>query len=235
MAVTATAVTATIMPAPELPAAVTRTPAATATVIAALPGTSTREATGTATETMAATVTPAAEATGAAMDATTLLTATTAPSDTAPAATPRPGSSTAPSAGRGASQSDSDALPVLSAGFYPYKVLPDENWTIVAGRTGVPIDALQAANPQAIRPSEWLLTNEVLEIPVLPQPDWPRASIVLYTVQPGDSWSSIGADLQVSPTLLWAVNPQLRRWWQVLISGDEMIIPPAPAWPPARQ
>ena len=126
------------------------------------------------------------------------------------------------------------AYALVTAGVYPYKVLPDESWTIVSGRTGVSIDALQAANPQAMRPSEWLLTNEVLEIPVLPQPDWPRSFVALYTVQPGDSWSSIGAGWQVSPTLLWAVNPELRRWWRVLLAGDEMIIPPAPAWPPAR-
>lgn len=126
------------------------------------------------------------------------------------------------------------AYAIVTSGVYPYKVLPNESWTIVSGRTGVPIDALQAANPQAIRPSAWLLTNEVLDIPVLPQPDWPRSFVALYTVQPGDSWSSIGAAWQVSPTLLWAVNPELRRWWHVLIAGDEMIIPPAPAWPPGR-
>ena len=219
-------------PEPVGTAAVALTPADMATVAVAPLGTSTREATATATEPVTVTVTPATEATGVALDATALLT-TTAPSGTVPATVEAAGTPT-PGAGRGASQGGSEALSVISAGFYPYKVLPDESWTVVAGRTGVPIDALQAANPQAIRPSEWLLTNEVLRIPVLPQPDWPRASVVLYTVQPGDSWNSIGVEFQVSPTLLWAVNPELRRWWHVLIAGDEMIIPPAPTWPPAR-
>lgn len=124
------------------------------------------------------------------------------------------------------------AYSIVGAGVYPYRVLPNDSWTMVSGRSGVPIDVLQAANPQAIRPSEWLLTNEVLDIPVLSQPEWPRSFVVLYTVQTGDSWSSIGTDWQVSPMLLWAVNPALWRWWQVLVAGDEMTIPPAPAWPP---
>jgi hypothetical protein len=110
--------------------------------------------------------------------------------------------------------------------------LPDESWSIVAGRTGVAITDLQAANPQAMRANAWLLTNEVLQIPVMPQPEWPRAGVILYTVQPGDSWNSIAADFQISPTLLWAVNWHLRRPWGVLITGDEMIIPPGPQWPP---
>jgi LysM repeat protein len=116
----------------------------------------------------------------------------------------------------------------LGADIYPYKVLPDESWTVVSGRTGVPIAALQAANPQAIRDNEWLLTNEVLQIPVLPQPDWLRSSVVIHAVQPGESWYSIAADFQISHTLLWAVNWHLRRPWGVLITGDEMIVPPAP-------
>jgi len=125
------------------------------------------------------------------------------------------------------------AYSIVRSDVYPYTVLPNESWTVVSVRTGVPIDALQAANPQAIRPLEWLLTREVLDIPVLPQPDWPRPFVARYTVLPGDSWSRIGTDWQVSPTLLWAVNPHLWRWWQVLIAGDEMLIPPAPVWPPA--
>ena len=119
----------------------------------------------------------------------------------------------------------------VGAATYPYKVLPDDSWSVVARRTGVPIGALQATNPQAIHPNEWLITNELLQIPVAPQPGWLRSSVVLYTVQPGESWNSIATDFQVSPTLLWAVNWHLRRPWGVLITGDEMIVPPGPRWP----
>jgi hypothetical protein len=129
-----------------------------------------------------------------------------------------------------ATPADSGAAVTVGAAVYPYKVLPNDSWTVVSSLTGVPMDALQAANPQAMRPNEWLLTNEVLQIPVLPQPDWPRSSIILYTVQPGESWNSSGARFQISPTLLWAVNWHLRRPWGVLITGDEMIVPPGPRW-----
>ena len=123
---------------------------------------------------------------------------------------------------------ETGAAATTGADIYPYKVLPNESWTVVSGRTGVPIAALQAANPQAIRDNEWLLTNEVLQIPVLPQPDWLRSSVLVDIVQPGESWNSIGARFQISPTLLWAVNGHLRRPWGVLMAGDEMIVPPGP-------
>ncbi|MCB9118697.1 MAG: LysM peptidoglycan-binding domain-containing protein [Caldilineaceae bacterium] len=225
------------------PAAATGTPTAEAT------GATTATAASVATAAMTTTATPAGASTpttgtpAVAVSETATPTATPAPvtvAEVTPSApgTPATAAARTPLAAVTARPTAESAAgggyAILAAGFYPYTVLPDESWTIVSGRTGVPIDALQAANPQAIRPSQWLLTNEVLEIPVLPQPGWPRAAVVLYTVQPGDSWNSIGADLQVSPTLLWAVNPALRRWWQVLIAGDEMIIPPAPAWPPGR-
>ena len=148
------------------------------------------------------------------------------------AATPTPEAvaTSGATAASAATAADTGAAVTVGADVYLYKVLPDESWTIVAGRTGVPIAALQAANPQAIRDNEWLLTNEVLQIPVRPQPGWPRSSIVIYTVQPGESWNSIAADFLVSPTLLWAVNPHLRRPWGVLITGDQMFVPPAPRW-----
>ena len=114
------------------------------------------------------------------------------------------------------------------ASFYSYTVLPGDSWGTVAGRTGVAIDDLKAANPQALRSTGWLMLGEVLAIPILPQPDWPRTTIVVVTVAPGESWSGIAAKYTVSPTLLWAVNPSLRRPGKVLITGDQMVIPPAP-------
>lgn len=145
---------------------------------------------------------------------------------TATATETRPSPSTEPSV-----SSEEQALTHLSADGYPYTVLPGESWIVVSERTGVSLQMLQAANPQAIRPSGWLMVNEVLEIPVAPQADWPRTGVGVYTVRTGDSWSRIGAHFAVSPTLLWAVNPTLRRPWQVLVAGDPMTIPPAPRWP----
>lgn len=42
--------------------------------------------------------------------------------------------------------------------FLPLGSMRRELWTIVSGRTGVPIAALQSANPQAIHDNEWLLS-----------------------------------------------------------------------------
>ena len=110
-----------------------------------------------------------------------------------------------------------------------------ERWDQLAWKyygNALEYERIVAANPQAIRANAWLLTNEVLAVPVMLQPEWPRADVIRYTVQQGDSWNSIAADFQISPTLLWAVNWHLRRPWGVLITGDEMIVPPGPRWPP---
>ena len=115
------------------------------------------------------------------------------------------------------------------ASFYHYTALPGDSWGTVAGRTGVTIDDLKTANPQALRPTGWLMLGEVLVIPIIPQSNWPRATIVVVTVAPGESWSGIAAEYTVSRTLLWAVNPSLRRPGDVLITGDQMVIPPAPS------
>ncbi len=80
-----------------------------------------------------------------------------------------------------------------------------------------------------MRPTGWLLVDEVLMIPILPRSDWPRTTVETYAVQPGESWSKIAAQFQISRTLLRAVNPELRRPGYVLFTGDIMVIPPAPA------
>ena len=114
---------------------------------------------------------------------------------------------------------------------YLYTVLPGDSWGTVSQRTGVSMDMLKASNPQALRPTGWLLMGDVLTIPILPQPNWPRSAIEIYTVQPRESWNWIADKFMVSHTLLWAVNPELQRPNKVLYTGDQLIIPPAPPVP----
>jgi LysM repeat protein len=164
-----------------------------------------------------------ATATGAAAGTTTAATPTaeeTAASATAPT-TPAAGTPT--------------VRPLAAQGFYAYTVLPGDSWPAVAQRTGIDIRNLQAANPQAIRPSGWLAAGEKLAIPI---PVDPKSGVVpatsLYTVQPGDSWSSISEKFGIRIILLQAVNADSVRQAGILRIGEEILIPPPPP-PPGAQ
>lgn len=56
--------------------------------------------------------------------------------------------------------------PSLSPGWYI--VQPGDSWSSLAARTGLSIRALQAANPYAARPNQWLVIGERLWIPRMP-------------------------------------------------------------------
>ncbi|MBW7881593.1 MAG: LysM peptidoglycan-binding domain-containing protein [Caldilineaceae bacterium] len=119
---------------------------------------------------------------------------------------------------------------------YTYTVQPGDSWTSVARNTGVSIVQLQAANPQAVRQSGWLIVGEQLVVPV-PQPRGTPAGAaatgtatatagpLVYTVQPGESWNSIAQKFGVSPNLLRAANPRSIRPGLVLFRGEQLIIP----------
>jgi LysM repeat protein len=125
--------------------------------------------------------------------------------------------------------------PLAAQGFYAYTVLPGDSWPVVAQRTGISIHNLQAANPQAIRPNGWLATGEKLAIPVPVDPQTGSApSTMIYTVQPGDSWSSISEQFGIRIILLQAVNADSVRQAGILRIGEEILIPPPPP-PPGAQ
>ena len=48
---------------------------------------------------------------------------------------------------------------------YSYVVESGDSWGLVSQRTGVSVADLQAANPQAVRPSGWLVVGEEIYIP----------------------------------------------------------------------
>lgn len=103
---------------------------------------------------------------------------------------------------------------------YTYAVQRGDNWYSVSVRTGVSIADLQAANPQAVRASGWLITGEKLFIPT----DKPVATTT-YTVQPGESWSIIAKQFGISIGLLKAANPQAVRYDDVLRRNELLTIP----------
>jgi LysM repeat protein len=112
-------------------------------------------------------------------------------------------------------QSETDS----SAGFY-YTVRPGDSWNTVAARTGVDVEELKAANPEAVRESGWLIENEQLLIPA--QEDAPA---VYHTVQSAESWNSIAERYGVSSSLLQAANPRSVRPGLILHRGERLLIP----------
>lgn len=127
-----------------------------------------------------------------------------------------------------------EASSVQSCGYW-YTVRPGDSWSRVSAATGVSIAALQAANPNLVRPPQnWLFVGDQMWIPCgAPPPPQPPPCGYWYTVQPGDSWSRISARTGVSVGALQAANPGLVRppsnW---LFVGDRMWIPCGSPPPP---
>lgn len=104
---------------------------------------------------------------------------------------------------------------------YEYTVQEGESWDTVAARTGVSVNDLKAANPEAAaRENGWLLVGETLLVPV-PAAAPPK----IHKVQAGESWHSIAAQYNISVSLLRAANPHAVRDSNVLYRGDELVIP----------
>lgn len=105
---------------------------------------------------------------------------------------------------------------------YDYTVQEGESWDTVAAQTGVSVDELQAANPEAAeRENGWLLVGETLLIPTAAVATPTRN----HKVQSGESWNSIADDYGISVGLLRAANPQAVRSSNILYRGEELVIP----------
>lgn len=116
-------------------------------------------------------------------------------------------------------QADANATAQPENG-YTYVVQRGDNWYTVSVRTGASIDALQAANPQAVRRSGWLITGEKLFVPTQKP-----VNTTTYTVQRGESWSVIAKKFGISIGLLKAANPQAIRPDDVLHRNETLVIP----------
>lgn len=105
-------------------------------------------------------------------------------------------------------------------GGYTYTVQPGDYWASVAARVGLTEEELKAANPQAIRPSGWLINGERLFIPIA-EP----VEETFYEVQSGEGWTTVAEQFDIPVRLLQAANPRFLRAGDVLYVGDRLLIP----------
>ncbi len=105
---------------------------------------------------------------------------------------------------------------------YWYTVRPGDSWWSISVQTGIPVGALQAANPQAIRPNLWLWQGERLWIPT---GQVTRQRGYWYIVQPGDSWLDLAIRTGVSVSVLKRLNPQAVHPHDWMWAGDRIFIP----------
>src|SRR5215203_6028410 len=81
----------------------------------------------------------------------------------------------------------------FAQGTYDYTVQEGDSWDTVAETTGVDVEALKEANPEAAeRESGWLILGETLAIPNTATPAAPAAPAApqrTHTVQAGESWN----------------------------------------------
>jgi LysM repeat protein len=124
-------------------------------------------------------------------------------------------------------QAQSQTTPTSTpVGDLVYTVRPGDSWIGLAQRFGLTVRELQAANPQSVRPSRWLLLGEKLTIPgagsLTPAP---TQSTQVYVVQPGEGWSIIAKKFGLTTRELQAANPRSLRAGYVLYRGESLIIP----------
>jgi LysM repeat protein len=112
------------------------------------------------------------------------------------------------------------AVGAQEAGGYWYTVRRGDSWASIAARTSISVATLQRANPHAIHRSLWLYPGERLWIPR------PGAQTgTWYTVQAGDSWTTLARRFGMSVRALQQANPQAVRRSGWLYRGERLWIP----------
>jgi LysM repeat protein len=120
---------------------------------------------------------------------------------------------------------------VFAQGTYNYTVQNGDSWDSVAQRTGISVESLQAANPEAAeRENGWLLVGETLVVPASLS-----ESSTSHRVKSGESWNSIADQYGISVALLRAANPQAIRTGNILYRGEILTIPAVGSSIPAAQ
>lgn len=112
------------------------------------------------------------------------------------------------------------AVGAQDAGGYWYTVRRGDSWASIAARTSVSVATLQRANPHAIHRHLWLYPGERLWIlrPGAQAGAW-------YTVQAGDSWTTLALRFGMSVRALQQANPQAVRRSGWLYRGERLWIP----------
>lgn len=134
-------------------------------------------------------------------------------------------------------------------GFY-HTVRRGESWGLIANRYDLTVEELQAANPSLVRYGDILRIDDEVLIPgkvvaeatpaasATPQAQEEEAASEQqeyqeYVVEPGDGWSMIAEKFDVRLRDLYAANPNLIRYRDILRVGDVMVIPRAVTAAPA--
>ncbi|MBI3960384.1 MAG: transglycosylase domain-containing protein [Chloroflexi bacterium] len=105
-----------------------------------------------------------------------------------------------------------------------YTVQSGDSWTALARRVGLTVGELQAANPQALRQSGYLLAGDRLLFPkglVINQ----QTDSIYHTVAEGESWTSIAIQYDLPLRLLLTTNPEAVRPFYILRPGDRLLVP----------
>ena len=102
-----------------------------------------------------------------------------------------------------------------------YTVQQGDTLFSIAGKFGIELDALIEANPQIEDPDEIFPGQEIC-VPFPPPPDCPDG--VIYTVQEGDTLSSIADHFGVSVQAILDANPQIKDP-NLIFAGQKICIP----------
>ncbi|MDQ7793563.1 MAG: LysM peptidoglycan-binding domain-containing protein [bacterium] len=113
-----------------------------------------------------------------------------------------------------------------------YVVGPGDTLEVIAGRFGVTVGDLRAANPQIADP-ELIFPGEFVVVPVAGVPLIPVFDLRRYVIQEGDSVESIALQFDVRPQAIGALNPLLAAIpGLILIIPAPIPRPPLPVPPP---
>jgi len=106
-------------------------------------------------------------------------------------------------------------VPLAEIAIQIYVVAPGDTLSDIAGRSGVTLGALEAANPQITNP-DLIVPGQVIRIPT---------NAVVYTIQPGDTLSGVaGQFFGVTLGALEAANPQITNP-DLIVPGQVIRIP----------
>jgi LysM repeat protein/tetratricopeptide (TPR) repeat protein len=92
-----------------------------------------------------------------------------------------------------------------------YVVQPGDSWTSLSLKTGISIRELQAANPQAVRPTGWLIVGEELQLPnatpTEPAPMTPTATPVGEAEATGTATATVTETVTVTEAVTVTETP----------------------------
>ena len=111
-----------------------------------------------------------------------------------------------------------------------YTVVAGDTLSSIASKTNIPLDELEAANPQITDPS-FIVPGEVIDLPS--SSSGASSEPGKYTVMQGDTLTSIAAKLGITLSALEAANPSIRDV-NSIVAGQVLNTPAAAGATPAQ-